>query len=50
VPKLLPTLRPWRDRRRSKTQWRAARGEAFIALGLLVIYAAFRGLLFVQGG
>jgi len=50
VPKLFPMLRPWRDRRRSKAQWRAARGEAFIALSLVVIYAAFRGLLFVQAG
>lgn len=42
VPKVIPSLRPWGARTASRPLWRAARGEAFIALLLVAIYGAFR--------
>lgn len=40
VPRLIPRLLPWRGGVRKPFQWRAARGELFIALLLVGIYAA----------
>ena len=48
VPKLVPSLRPWAGRKRRALTWRAARGEVWIALLLVLIYLAFHALLFLQ--
>ncbi|MDP9292319.1 MAG: isoprenylcysteine carboxylmethyltransferase family protein [Verrucomicrobiota bacterium] len=40
VPRLIPRLRPWRGRSRRPFEWRAARGELYIGLLLIGIYAA----------
>lgn len=45
VPRLVPALRPWDGRVHPTISWRAARGEAAIALLLLVIYTGFRALV-----
>lgn len=42
VPRLIPRLRPWPGRVEARFQWRAVRGESFIAGLLVVIYSALR--------
>jgi protein-S-isoprenylcysteine O-methyltransferase Ste14 len=44
VPKLIPSLRPWRHRDAGSLCWRAARGEAVIGLALLIIYLGLQAL------
>jgi protein-S-isoprenylcysteine O-methyltransferase Ste14 len=48
VPKLVPSLRPWPGRKRRALTWRAARGEVWIGVILVLIYLAFRALLLLQ--
>lgn len=48
VPGFLPMLRPWAGRTERCLLWSAARGEAVIAALAILIYAAFRTVLFFQ--
>jgi protein-S-isoprenylcysteine O-methyltransferase Ste14 len=48
VPRFIPALRPWSGRMERGLAWRAALGEAWIAVLLVTIYAAFRMLLHFQ--
>jgi protein-S-isoprenylcysteine O-methyltransferase Ste14 len=48
VPKLLPALRPWTGRAERELTWRAARGEAWIALILVAIYVVLRAVLLLR--
>lgn len=49
VPRFFPRLRPWSGGAARPLMWRAARGEAFIALLLVAIYGGFRVLLHLRG-
>lgn len=42
VPRIVPSLQPWKHRGKVRATWRSARGELFIALVLVAIYCAFR--------
>lgn len=42
VPRLIPRLHPWAERRELPFQWQAARGELIILLWLVLIYSGLQ--------